>query len=292
MTSDARHGAAEIAKIEEPQDATGVHTTGRRANAMLRKLSTTLTTVAVLFCGSVSMAHALSSPTTVYSSGDLLSTANATEMTANLIAEPFSIAAKSEIVEVQFYTREFLAGNHNPNGVALASSSDSFSGSFYWYILNDNAGAPGTIKYQGVASIDQIDFTRLDLAGTAGTFDVINNAIVIPSVLLDAGVRYWLVIHNGNPQTNQAQPGSGMFWETTNTNNSTAVQPVFDAANPPDLNGFVAFPGGANLTHVYRITGQICERGECPTVTEPGTLALLGGGLSLLGFARPVRRRK
>jgi hypothetical protein len=264
---------------------------------MLRNLSRTFTALAVLF-GSVGMAYAFSSPTTVYSSGDLHSTANATEMTANLIAEPFSISVASQIVAVDFYTREVLTGAHNATGVALASTSDSFKGSFYWYILNDTgANAPGSIKYSGVASTAGIDFTRLDLSGfavcpTCSGFDVITNSITIPSVLLDAGVRYWLVIHNGNPAVDQTVPGSGMFWDTTNTNNSDAVQSIFDSASPPTLAGFVAHPAGPDITHVYRITGQNCEPGDNCRVPEPGTLALLGAGIGLVGIVRRFRRTK
>jgi len=259
----------------------------------------TLAALAVLF-GSVGLATALNT-VTVYSSGDLHSTANATEMTANLVAEPFSLTATSQVISVDFYTREVLTGAHNANGVALASTSNSFTGSFYWYILSDSgANAPGSVLYSGVASVPGIDFTRLDLAGAASCptcagFDSVTNSIVIPSVLLAANVPYWFAIHNGDPATQQTVPGSGMFWDTTNTNNATAVQTTFYSTSPPELTGFASSLGGADRTHVYRVTGQNCSPGDClppSRVPEPGTLALLGAGMGLVGTVRRFRETR
>lgn len=264
---------------------------------MLGKLSRTLTALALVF-GSVEMAYAFSNTTTVYSSGDLHSTANATEMTVNLIAEPFSLSGDAETIAVDFYTREVLTGAHNASGVALASTSDSFTGSFSWYILNDTGGnAPGSILHSGVASTALMGFTRLDLAGSAtcpscSGFDVITNSIVIPSVFLQANLRYWLVIHNGDPAVHQTVPGSGMFWDTTNTTNATALQPNFEHASPPGLIGFGPSAGGVDRTHVYRITGQLCEPANCVLVAEPSTLALLGTGIGLIAVVARCRRKR
>jgi len=264
---------------------------------MLRKLARTLTALALVF-GPVQMAHGFSNTTTVYSSGDLHSTANATEMTVTLIAEPFSLSGDAETIAVDFYTREVLTGAHNASGIALASTSDSFTGSFSWYILNDTGGnTPGSILHSGVASIALMDFTRLDLAGSAicptcSGFDVITNSIVIPSVFLQANVPYWLVIHNGDPAVHHTAPGSGMFWDTTNTTNATAVQPNFESASPPAPSGFAPSAGGADRTHVYRITGQLCEPANCLLVAEPSTLALLGAGIGLIADVAQFRRRK
>ncbi len=254
-----------------------------------------LAALAVLF-GSVGMAAAVNTAT-VYSSGDLHSTASATEMTANLVAEPFSLSVTSQVISVDFYTREVLTGPHTASGVALASTSDAFTGSFYWYILSDNASTPGSVLYSGVASIPSIDFSRLDLAGaascpTCGGFDSITNSIVIPSVLLTANVPYWIAIHNGDPAVHQTVPNSGMYWDTTNTNNATAVHTSFSITSPPALSGFSSSPGGVDLTHVYRVTGQNCGPTDClppDRVPEPGTLALLGAGMGLIGVVRRFR---
>lgn len=184
---------------------------------------------------------------------------NGNEMTAWIQAEDFTLSGTTTLTAATFWGFGF---------------DGSYQGSIYWQIFSDNAGAPGTSLFGGLATPTTTSYPggspNLDTYPLAMQLD-----FALPSLLLGGG-SYWFALHNGPlSTTNRAE----FYWATTALN-GTGTAEEDDA------------PFGDNLwsnngqEHAFALYGTAES-----VVPEPGTMSLLAMGLAgMVGAAR--KRRK
>lgn len=169
-------------------------------------------------------------------------------------ADDFSIVSNTSLTGIRFWNLE-------------ASVAD-YAGSIFWYIFSDNAGLPGTALFSGSAAP-----TRT-AAGTALGLNVFQNDFAL-SVSLGAGT-YWLVLHNGDPVTNNAF--TDYYWATADFTGNTTNRGAEQSITPPDPNW-----ASNGLEHAFEVFGDV-------TVPEPATYMLVGLGLAWL-YRLKIQRR-
>ena len=176
-----------------------------------------------------------------------------TQMSEFQVADDFTIGAAANITNIRFWS--------------IQSDPADYTGSVYWAIYNNAAGQPGTLAQGGVTAVVAEVAT-----GNFTGFGYAEYVLDIP-VAFSLGVgNYWLGLHNGLlANTTSAE----MLWSTT-------AVPIGSEGLYLDQGSWL----GTGNEHAFRLDGEL--QGPPPGVPEPGTLALVAGGLA----AAFLRRRR
>jgi hypothetical protein len=208
-----------------------------------------------LFLAATTLA-ATASAATVFDNGapDLVS---GDGMTENIQAEDFVIFNTTNVTNIRFWTLQQLPAD--------------YSGSVWWAVFSNVTSAPGVVVQGGSAVALTETATGNSSPFGAGSEYVIN----IPVAFQLVAGNYWLGLHNG-PLTNTTP--TDMVWETTAV--GSGVNGVYSATT--------AGPWTSTLQeHAFLIEGTLVD----DVVPEPGSFALLGGGLACLAFFNLKRNR-
>ena len=172
-------------------------------------------------------------------------------MSAFQVAEDFTLGGTSDLTNIRFWT--------------IQSAANDYLGTLAWEVYADAPGSPGSLLQSGTAS-PAAGVTGQSALGGAYLEYVYDIPV---SFQLGAGT-YWVALNNS--PLNTVAP-TEMLWSTTT--NSTG--------------GSSMYKDGQWVSAVYdlafRIDGTAVTSAPVP---EPGTFALLGGGLA---FAALLRRR-
>ncbi len=108
----------------------------------------------------------------------------------------------------------------------IESIQGVWDGQIQWYIFADNAGAPGTLLYQG----NGIDTSTVQFADNNGWYWYRTDVEFDSGVALAAGTRYWIGLHWSAPGDFNID---GVYWATTqvggfNTTGHESVGGTFD----------------------------------------------------------------
>ena len=188
--------------------------------------------------------------TTIYDNGGP-NQFSGTQMSDFLVAEDFTVGATSDISNLRFWSIQAL--------------STDYLGSVYWAIYSDVASQPGSIFEGGVTAAVTATPTGAASSTVGGYAEYLFD---VPVVFQLAAGNYWLAFHNGPIATNS---GLEMLWATTGLGNASESL-VYDS-----VNGWT----GSGNEQAFRIDGAAA--GQVP---EPGTFALLAGGLAAAAFLR------
>ena len=182
--------------------------------------------------------------------------ANGTALTEFQSAQDFILGSTTDLTSVTFWS--------------LEATAPDYSGSIFWEIRNNNAGAPtGSVLGSGTA------IPTRTAAGVLAGLNQFQNDFTISINGVTAGT-YWLTLHNG-PLANTG-PLIDFYWTWTDLNVTNT--PTFRGQDS-DLVG-----GGGYLTngqeHAFNVSGNVVPSG----VPEPATMAVAAAGLAVLALFR------
>jgi len=182
---------------------------------------------------------------------------NGNEMTNWIQAEDFMLGTTTVITDVHFWTIEYLPSN-------------GYAGSIWYGIYLDNGGQPNLGNPLVEGFLAGANLTRTPTGRVAlGTYDEFYYAFDIVPFTAQAGVTYWLGLHNGD-LNNTAR--AEVYWETTNFNGTiTGNEDIL----PPAGDGW----SNNGQEHAFQLT----------SIPEPSSLFLMGSGV--LGLAGLLRRK-
>lgn len=130
-----------------------------------------------------------------------------TNMSEQLVAEPFTIPYNTSFSEIRFW--------------AIRSAPGAYRGSVYWAIHSEASGKPDQVVAGGVtAAISAVD------TGQSTAFGYGEATFVVPVAFKLAPGAYWLALHNGPLADNSV---SEMLWST-----------AADASAPAEVHGVVS----------------------------------------------------
>lgn len=173
-----------------------------------------------------------------------------TNMSANVVAEDFSLASATNITSIRFWS--------------IQSAASDYLGNLSWSIYSDSGTQPGVVVTSGSFAGPAV------ATGGSTSFGYNEFVFDIPTAFALAAGNYWLGLANG--PLNPGNP-TEMLWETTASSfGSTGL--YRDGANWIDSTNH----------HAFLINGD--PVGVIVGVPEPGTLALLMITLAAAGISR------
>jgi hypothetical protein len=178
---------------------------------------------------------------------------NGNEITKWIQAEDFEFAQPIRLTDIHFWSLE---------------GTTDYQGSIAYTIYSDGGGAPGAV----LAREEVNPTTRIGTGVSAFGLDEYAYGLNITPIFLTPGT-YWLGLHNG-PLTTSI--GANFYWETTAANATLTGR---EDETPFDVDGWSA----TSSEHAFYLTGD--------PVPEPGTLFLIGTGITGLGLLRRRQRR-
>ena len=174
-----------------------------------------------------------------------------TQMSEFLVAEDFTIGGTSNISNIRFWSIQALLSD--------------YLGSVYWAVHSNGASQPGVILQGGFTTPVTANLTGAAASTIGGYAEYVFD---IPVAFQLTSGTYWLALHNGPLATNS---GKEMLWATTGVGNGT------EALYNDGVNGWV----GSGNELAFRLDGTAAG-----AIPEPGTFALLAGGLAAAAFLR------
>jgi|CXWL01.1.fsa_nt_gi hypothetical protein len=176
-----------------------------------------------------------------------------TNMSANMVAEDFTIGATTDITNLRFWT--------------IQSALGDYSGSLSWAIYGGGA-QPGAVLFSGTSAA-----TAVATGGSSG-FGYAEYVFDITTLFQLSAGSYWLGL--GNNPLDPSNP-SEMLWETTG--GSTGSKSKY-------LDVSISEWIDSGNDQAFRIDGTPVVNPPPPTIPEPGTLALLAISVAAAGFVR------
>lgn len=206
----------------------------------------------------------------VYDNGSYIGAISAFNISAFAAADDFTVASSLTFNAIRFYAIDLTPG-----------LLDGFGGTLNWEIHTSSGTTPnavpsGTIVASGTTSLVSVT----DPGPQENGWQVAQLDFATPSTTLSAGT-YWLRIDEGTPAS--ASDGDGIFWMQTNgpiTGNgrrgdADEVAPTTWTFSGTDTTADLSF--------------QLLNNQANAAAPEPGTFALLGVGMGMVGV---VARRK
>jgi hypothetical protein len=225
------------------------------------KLSMTATRLLKL-CAALGALHAgMASAALAWNNGPpALLLPGASNLSDTRQAEDFTLTTTSNLTSITFWTLEQVSGD--------------FTGSIYYEVFSDLAGAPGLTSYgSGIASV-----TRTAAGSPIPGYSQFQNDMALVVANLAAGT-YWIALHNG-PLASTGFTDFGWSW--TDPNPTNAASAFGQEMGLAPLTGWST----NSVEHAFSLYADPVVVN--PPLPEPATWLLVGAGVAAL--ARRQRR--
>jgi len=157
-----------------------------------------------------------------------------------------------------------------------------YNGRVVWVMNNDEPGFPDVSWVGSGAGFPTRTLTQSITSGAWAGYDEYQNDITLAAPITLSAGTYWLVLHNGGYEYSSDQ---SFYWETTDNNGTSHSYNFIRTGSPPGpwiINNLSAPVWEAQLAF------QLLDEGGAAT-PEPGTVALVLGGLGLVAISRRKR---